>query len=269
MRNTWMVGAALALAVSVSAQQPPENPARAASQNAQSNSELSPRDMAMQSAALAMIHKEYSNAVDIYRNLLRDTPNDAMLWNRLGIAYHEQSMLGDALKCYSRATKADKKSGDGWNNMGTIYFQEHKLAKAIRAYKKAIGLNPMVATFYSNMGIAYLNSKHVPEAFESFRHAVKLDPEVFATSGRVGTVLQDRTVSDRGMFFFVLAKSFATAGNAERCAYYLRKSRDEGYTDFTNAKTDPVFSGVLTDPGVRDVLGMPALPAMPGHSQGI
>ena len=29
-----------------------------------------------------------------------------------------------------------------------------------------------------------------------------------------------------------MAKSFAEAGNVERCAIYLRKARDEGYKEF-------------------------------------
>jgi tetratricopeptide (TPR) repeat protein len=225
--------------------------------------ENSARDTLLDRAALDMIHKDYASAAEIYRGLLRDTPNDSIIWNRLGIAYHQQSLLGDALKCYERATKVDKKNGDGWNNVGTVYFQEKKYAKAIRAYKKAIALDSSRATFYANIGIAYLNSKKVPEAQDSFRAAVRLDPDVFTQNASFGTVLQDRTVQNRGVFFFMMAKSYAVNGNAERCAYYLRKSRDEGYADFGKASTDPMFSGVLNNPSVRELLGLPALPPPP------
>jgi tetratricopeptide (TPR) repeat protein len=225
--------------------------------------ENSARDTLLDRAALDMIHKDYASAAEIYRRLLRDTPNDSIIWNRLGIAYHQQSLLGDALKCYERATKVDKKNGDGWNNVGTVYFQEKKYAKAIRAYKKAIALDSSRATFYANIGIAYLNSKKVPEAQDSFRAAVRLDPDVFTQNASFGTVLQDRTVQNRGVFFFMMAKSYAVNGNAERCVYYLRKSRDEGYADFSKASTDPMFSGVLSNPSVRELLGLPALPSPP------
>jgi tetratricopeptide (TPR) repeat protein len=228
------------------------------------------RDEALTRAALDMIHKQYAEAAEIYRGLVRESPNDATMWNRLGIAYHQQSLLGDALKCYERATKVEKTNGDGWNNIGTVYFQEKKLPKAIRAYKRAIALNQKSATFYGNIGIAYLNNKHVPEALDAFRQAVRLDPDVFAATSSFGTVLQDRSVENRGVFFFIMAKSFASNGNAERCAYYLRKARDEGYADINKAATDPVFSGVLTNPAVRDLLGLPALPAPPATpSKGI
>jgi tetratricopeptide (TPR) repeat protein len=271
MKNIWAAGILLVFAVSAGAQEAPDNsnPMRGPMQSGGIPTDAASREDALTRASLDMIHKQYADAADIFRELLRTTPNDSVLWNRLGIAYHQQSLLGDALKCYERAAKVSKGGGDAWNNMGTVYFQEHKLSKAIRTYKKAIGINSQNATFYSNLGIAYLNEKHVPEALDAFRQAVKLDPEVFGQTGSVGTILQDRSVSNPGMFFFMLAKSFAVTGNAERCAYYLRKSRDEGYTDFEKAKTDPAFSGMLTNPSVREVLGMPEISSSPGRSQGI
>jgi tetratricopeptide (TPR) repeat protein len=263
MRKVLMAFVVLSLGVVVSAQQNPEKSLASLDQAVGVSPDTSARETALERAALDMIHKDYAGAADIYRRLLRDTPNDSVTWNRLGIAYHQQSLLGDALKCYERATKVDKLNGDGWNNIGTVYFQEKKFAKAIRAYKKAIALNSTRATFYGNMGIAYLNYKKIPDAMDSFRQAVKLDPDVFTETSSLGTVLQDRSVGNRGMFFFMMAKSFAGAGNVDRCVYYLRKSRDEGYADFGKATTDPGFSTVLNNPSVRELLGLPALPPPP------
>ncbi len=273
MRNIRMASVALAFAVTVSAQQPTvnpkptDNPAKGAQQAGGAATDQSPQKATMESATLAMIHKEYAEAAEIYKSLLRDAPNDAGLWNRLGIAYHQEGLLGDALKCYEKATRVDKKNGDGWNNEGTIYFQEKKWAKAVRAYKKAIALNPKVATYYSNMGLAYLNNKHAAEALAAFNTAVQIDPEVFDHTGRIGTVLQDRSTNDQGKFVFLLAKSFAATGNAERCGFYLRKSKDEGYKDLEAAKNDPAFSKVISDPVVREVLGLPAI-SPPPHTMG-
>jgi tetratricopeptide (TPR) repeat protein len=263
MRKVLMALVILSLASVISAKQIPTDVTPNAPQAVGVTTVDSAREASLERAALDMIHKEYASAAEVYRGLLRETPNDAVIWNRLGIAYHQQSLLGDALKCYERATKVDKTNGDGWNNIGTVYFQEKKYAKAIRAYKKAIALNANRATFYGNIGIAYLNSKHVPDAQDSFRKAVRLDPEVFMDNASFGTVLQDRTVQNRGIFFFMMAKSFASNGNADRCVYYLRKSRDEGYADFSKAGTDPMFSGVLNNPSVRELLGLPALPPPP------
>src|SRR5260370_35418351 len=65
------------------------------------------------------------------------------------------------------------------------------------------------------------------------------------------SIIQDRSVGDRGRFYFLLAKSVAEAGNLERCVIYLRKAKDEGYKEMSTVKSDPYFSAVLSDPAVQ------------------
>jgi tetratricopeptide (TPR) repeat protein len=268
MKPFLIVSVTLALAVSVSAQNAGISRLSAQQSTTYSSASASP-DAQMTQASLYMVHKQYAEAAAVYQQMLKKSPNDASLWNHLGIAYHQQSLLNQALKCYEKATKYDKANGDSWNNIGTVYYQEKKYPKAIRAYKKAIGVDTKNAIFYSNIGMAYLDHKEFPEAMTAFQQALQLDPAVFDHSGNSGTVLQDRSVTDHGLFYFLLAKSFASTGNVERCAYYLKKARDENYADIATAKTDPVFSRMLLDPKVRDILGMPELPPVPPKSQGV
>ena len=72
--------------------------------------------------------------------------------------------------------------------------------------------------------------------------------------GAVGSILQQRAAPNPGLFFFLLAKSFAKAGDAERTAHYLKLSRDDGYKDFATAEKDPEFAKVIQDPRVHEVL---------------
>ena len=67
-------------------------------------------------------------------------------------------------------------------------------------------------------------------------------------------MVQDRSVTNHGLFFFTMARVYAQKNDAEHCAEYLRKSLDEGYKDVVKAKTDPAFKDVLNDPGVQAVL---------------
>ncbi len=271
MRNIWVASVALALAVPASAQQfsdasktvTPVTPQAAAL-----NVDNSTREAALERASLDMIHKDYTSAEAVYKTLIKESPNDATLWNHLGIAFQQEGKFNDALKSYQRASKLDKKGGESWNNMGTVYFEQMKWVKAVQTYQKAIRLDPYDATFYSNMGLAYLKHKQAPEALKAFQRALALDPEVFDRRGRVGAIIQPKSASN-GEFYFLVAKSFASSGNAERCAYYLRKARDEGYAGMEAAKTDPAFSGVLNDGTVRTILGLPELPAAPSKQEGI
>lgn len=216
-----------------------------------------PREDEELRADILMARKQYSDAVPIYQKLLEQEPKNAVMLNKLGIAYHQQFMLDQAKRCYERAVKADKNYANAYNNIGTVYYQRRKYGKAIKAYKKALEVQPGMAAVYSNLGYAHFAQKHYDEAMAAFHHALELDPVVFERSAHSGSLLQDRSVEDRGLFYYFLAKSFAAMGNAGQCAQYLRKARDEGYKDLAAVLTDPAFASVIQDPKVQEVLPPP------------
>jgi tetratricopeptide (TPR) repeat protein len=175
--------------------------------------------------------------------------------NKLGIALHQQTALGAALKYYERAVKADPKYADAENNIGTIWYQRKKYSKAVRAYQKAIKMREDMPVLYSNLGYAYFSEGRYEESIAAFRTALAKDPQFFErTSSRTGSILQDRSVPDRGRFYFLLAKSFAGTGNVERAVFYLRKAKEEGYAQINEVKKDPAFAALLKDPAVIDLL---------------
>jgi len=208
-----------------------------------------------QVADLYMARKEFREAAVSYKRLADQNPQNPVYLNKLGIALHQQAALGAALKYYERASKVDPTYADAQNNIGTIWYQRKKYGRAIKAYQKAINIRSDMAVLYSNLAYAYFGDKKYLEAISSFRQALAIDPQLFEhSSSRSGSILQDRSVGDRGRFYFLLAKSFAEAGNLERCLIYLRKAKDEGYKELSAVKTDPAFAAVLKDPGIQEVL---------------
>ncbi len=204
---------------------------------------------------LYMAHKQYREASEEYKRLTEENPKNAVYLNKLGIAFHQQSALGLALKYYQRAMKVDPQYADAQNNIGTIWYQRKRYGKAIRAYQKAIKMRDDMPVVYSNLGYAYFSDGKYEESIAAFRAALSQDPQFFERgASRTGSILQDRSVSDRGRFYFLLAKSFAQAGNLERCVLYLRKAKEEGFTSMNDVKKDPAFAAVLKDPAVVEML---------------
>jgi tetratricopeptide (TPR) repeat protein len=204
---------------------------------------------------LYMARKQYHEAMEQYRKLSEQNPRNAVYLNKLGIALHQQTALGAALKYYERAVKVDPRYADAENNIGTIWYQRKKYSKAIRAYQKAIKMRDDMPVLYSNLGYAFFSQGKYDDSIAAFRTALAKDPQFFERgSSRTGSILQDRSVLDRGRFYFLLAKSFAEAGNIERAVFYLRKAKEEGYAQFNEVKRDPAFAAVVTDPVVIDLL---------------
>jgi tetratricopeptide (TPR) repeat protein len=210
-----------------------------------------------QLADLYMVRKDYREAAQTYKRLADENPRNAVYFNKLGIALHQQEALTLALKCYERATKIDPTYADAQNNIGTVWYQRKKYGKAIKSYQKAIKLRTDMAVLYSNLGYAYFGEKKYEQSLVSFHQALTLDPHFFEHNGsRNGSVLQDRSVTDRGRFYYMLAKSFAQAGNIERCIIFLRKAKDEGFKELNAAKTDPDFASLLKNPEIQEILAL-------------
>jgi tetratricopeptide (TPR) repeat protein len=216
-------------------------------------------------ADILMARKDYREAAFSYKKLVDENPRNAIYWNKLGIAVHQQSELSSALKFYQRAVKVNPQYADAQNNIGTIWYQRKKFGKAIRAYQHAIKLRNDMAVLYSNLGYAYFGEKKYQESIGAFRQALALDPQLFEhSSSRAGSVLQDRSVSDRGRFYFLLAKSFAEAGNFERSLIYLRKAKEEGFASWNEVKSDPSFSAMLKLSETQEILAPKATePTLP------
>jgi tetratricopeptide (TPR) repeat protein len=231
---------------------PVQTPAQATSPTSPlAQNQLSPEEM----ADILMARKDYREAAFSYKKLLDANPRNAVYWNKLGIALHQQEELSGALKSYQQAVKVNPQYADAQNNIGTIWYQRKKYGKAVRAYERAIKIRSDMAVLYSNLGYAYFGEKKYQQSIASFRQALVIDPQFFErASSRGGSVLQDRSVSDRGRFYFLLAKSFAEAGNFDRSLIYLRKAKEEGFAQMNDVKTDPSFSAMLKLPETQEIL---------------
>jgi tetratricopeptide (TPR) repeat protein len=176
---------------------------------------------------LYMVRKMYRDAIDSYRTAGRSP----ILWNKIGIAYHQLGELEAARKSYERAIKLDKKYADAVNNAGTIFYAEKKYRTAISRYEKAIALSPDTASYWSNLGTAYYARGKFDEMSKAYARAIQLDPNVFETHGSVGTRMLDRSVADRARYHYELARMYAAAGKNDLALQYLRKALEEGFKE--------------------------------------
>ncbi len=226
-----------------------------ASQNCNtSTSNLSPKDLQEERAKVQMAEKRYEAAIQTYQELLKAQPKNAGFMNMIGIAYLDLSNYDQARRYFLRASKADKKNSAAVNNLGMVYYHQKDFKRAIREYQRAVTIDPGAAGSHTNLGFAYYNTNKFPEAAAEFQKAIEIDPAIFDRNDRAGNTMQDRSVSNHGLFFFTMAKVYAQKKDAAHCADYLRKSLDEGYKDVGKAATDPDFKDVIDDPAVQAVM---------------
>ena len=219
----------------------------------------SPRVMAERNTALTdetrgdimMARKMYRDAIDFYKP---SATKSAIMANKTGIAYHQLGDLDNAKKYYERAVKLDKLYPEAHNNLGTIHYAKKSYGNAIKSYERALALTPNAATVWTNLGTAKFERKRYEEALRDYQHALVLDPEVFERRGTSGVMLQERSVEEKAMFYYTLAKSYAQAGDQERMIRYVRFALENGFKDRKKFVEEPAFAAYQENVQFKELL---------------
>ena len=197
--------------------------------------------------------KMYREAIEMYRQAPETA---AILANKIGIAYHQLADLQNAQKSYQRAVKLDPQYAEAINNIGTVYYSRQSYRRAISQYKKVLRMKPDSASTLANLGSAYFARKQYELASANYQKALALDPAVFESRSGIGSLVRDRSVGDRPMFFYYLAKLKAKAGMYEEALNYIRKSLEEGFKDRQKFVEEPEFAGLQKDPEFQKIMAM-------------
>jgi tetratricopeptide (TPR) repeat protein len=200
---------------------------------------------------ISMARKEYRQAIDHYRAI---QPATHITLNKIGIAYHQMTDLGNARRNYERASKLRPDYAEAVNNLGTVYYANKSYRRAVGLYMKALKLAPRSASIHSNLGTAWFARKNYQRASEAYQKALELDPEVFEHRSTNGVLLQERSVAERAKFHFYLSKTYAKAGHAERALIYMRKALEEGFKDRQKFVEEPEFASLQKLPEFQQLL---------------
>lgn len=206
----------------------------------------------VQRGDIFMARKMYREAIDTYK----EAPETALMMNKIGIAYHQLADLANAEKCYARAVKLDPKYTEAINNLGTVYYSRQSYRRAISQYKRVLRLKPESPSTLANLGSAYFARKQYELASENYQKALALDPTVFETRNAVGSVIRERSVGDRPMFYYYLAKSYAKAGMFEQALNYIRKSLEEGFKERKKFMEEPEFADLQKNPEFQKIMAL-------------
>lgn len=206
--------------------------------------------------------KAYLDAIDYFEAAIKKDPNNATLYNKIGISELMVQRFREAGKHFETAIKKDRKLAEAYNNLGVVNYERKKYRGAIKHYKKALEIDPDSASFHSNLGAAYFAQKKFEQATREYAEAVKLDPEIFEHSSRMGVTAQMSSPQDRAHYSYVLAKLYAKMGDSDRSLQYLRKAMEEGYKKVDDAYKDPEFAELRKDARFTELMKErpPALP---------
>ena len=119
--------------------------------------------------ALAVKNQQKNNiqvAENLYKEILKISPNHTDAHNNLGIILLQLEKLREAKSFFQKATQINPNYVSAHNNLGAVFYETGELQKAISCYEKAIQINPNYAAAYNNIGNAYIKLEDYGKAIE-------------------------------------------------------------------------------------------------------
>lgn len=200
-------------------------------------------------ADILLARGQYAEAISAYHAL----PPTAIVWNKIGMAYHHLFALDEAEKAYTKSLELNPHYAPAANNLAAVYYAQHDLSKAEHYYKKALKYAAEDPVIYCNLGTAYFAERKYTKGKKEYRKAFALDSNVFSPS-QAAMVEAASSREQRIALNYYLAQTYAEAGQQEQALNFLRKAMDEGFRDRKRLNEDKEFAVLRSTPQFKDLL---------------
>lgn len=137
----------------------------------------SKRDNLLAEANGRMEHHLPEEAIPFYTKALELDPNNAAVWNSLGLASFLLKEYSRALECFDTAIRIDPDLAEAWHNKGNVLVKMGQYPEAFATFTVALEKNPVnPVAIWADMGTAHYAVKEYEEAIACFDQALRIHP---------------------------------------------------------------------------------------------
>jgi protein O-mannosyl-transferase len=220
---------------------------------------VSQEDLIRANEAVQEGDKAFSKSEDYpalikYLEASRLNPNSEYVFNKLGMAYARLKFYREATAAFLQSIALNSKYEYAFNNLGSVYFAQRDNKKAEKYFLKAIRLSGKVASFHVNLGTLYFETKKYNAAMAEFHQAMQFDPDILKSAQ--GVNLSAEVVTGGGDFrkHYLMARLYASTGDAVRAVESLQKALAGGFTDLDSIEKEPDFNPIRQDKGFIELM---------------
>jgi tetratricopeptide (TPR) repeat protein len=202
--------------------------------------------VAEENGDLARLHKDNVRAAIYYQAAIRNSPSNAVLYNKLGIVNLKLGERGQARKQFSQSIKLDPHLAAALNNRGAVSLVDKKYKAAVKDLKQALALDELVASTHLNLAEAWMGLNQMDRAMTEYARALELDADVLSSS-EGGAIAQVMTPQQHAQVLFLIAKSYMKRGNIDGALDYLGRAKQGNYREMASVYSDPDFAPLWKD----------------------
>lgn len=135
---------------------------------------------------------DVSGALLAAQSGLQAQPDNAELWNLLGVCAARLEQLVLAEQCWRQALHCDPRTPDANYNLGRCLMSQGQAAQAEAHYRAELEQRPEHAACHGNLGVLLEEAGRLDEAEAQYRQALRLRPQSAAHSFNLGRLLYQR-----------------------------------------------------------------------------
>ena len=120
---------------------------------------------------------KYKEANEILESLLKEEPENQVIYYNLGMSYSDTNNLNKAIEMLKKATEIDPSFINAYTALGVAYSRNGEKDKAIKSLKKSLKYDPNNLYSLKNIASIYADQKNYKEAKKYFEKAYLLYSE--------------------------------------------------------------------------------------------
>ena len=208
------------------------------------------------SSAIDLFSKgEINQALDAVQGLLKDYPNEPVLFNIKGACYADLGQLDVAVTNYKEAITIKPDYAKAHFNLAGSLHDLGQLETAVKSYQKAIEIDASYTEAYNNLGNVYQELKQVDSAVQSYQKALEIKPDYVAAQYSLGNTFMELGQLEEAVKSYKAAlklkPDFVEAINNLGIAFYKLQQMDDAIRSYERAITlDPDFADAHNNIGI-------------------
>jgi len=130
------------------------------------------------------ISMELSAKISEIQQFLKDHPDDAEAWTKVGNLFYDSDQAQNAIEAYEKALSIEPGRIGVITDLGTMYRRNNQPQKAIESFDKAIAIDPSFETARFNKGVVLLHDLNDLEGcIKEWEAIIEINPMAMAPNG--------------------------------------------------------------------------------------
>ena len=121
--------------------------------------------------------KDYTKAVEAYKEAVRASPKDVDALLGLGDAYQRGGQFEEAEAALKKCLEYDPDNAVACHALGLTYFRANRLNDSMKAFEESLARDSKQALAHHYLGIIASRLKQAPRAEKEFRTALAINPD--------------------------------------------------------------------------------------------